>query len=161
MMLKYFGLLTYDGARIAIFCHQYFSFAYYNVTNDVLKSNFTEEDVETVRKMQNLFPKIFDELTNNTGKPIACKTFCWLLKKLSTVDTPTFHEMLSRLDPRLKIMNRLLFGLKRTVISLTNIEYVTGSALNVKTFVTKFKPIVKDKRFKFVNSFELADSNYF
>ena len=56
----------------------------------VLKSNFTEEDVETVRKMQKLFSKVFDKLTKNTGKSIACKTFCGLSKKSSTVDTPTF-----------------------------------------------------------------------
>ena len=46
--------------------------------------------------------------------------------------------MLFRIDSRLKIMKRLLSGLKITLISLNNIEYVIGRALNVKTVVTKF-----------------------
>ena len=95
-------------------------------------------------------------------KVITCKTFCMLLKKLSMADTPTFRERLFTIDIGLKLLNRLPIGLKRNLISLTNIEYVTGIVLKLfKAVVTKFKAVVKDKLLKFVKSFELANFDYF
>ena len=78
------------------------------------------------------------------------------------VGTPTFRERLFTIDIGLKLLNRLPIGLKRNLISLTNIEYVTGIVLKLfKAVVTKFKAVVKDKLLKFVKSFELANFDYF
>ena len=90
---------------------------------------------------------VLEELMKDNYKAITCKTFCRLSKRLPMVDTPTFHERLCTIDTGLKL-------LKRNLISLTNIEYVTGIVLN-------FKAVVKDKLLKFVKSFELANFDYF